>query len=271
MLHVNNIDFSYDSNKVLKNISFDAADNNIISILGPNGVGKTTLLKCLCNVHKPDRGSVMIDGIDVLKLSGKEMSKNVGYVPQFVHRSRMTVYDSVLLGRRPYFELNATREDLHKVSEIINGMGLAPLALKYLTNISGGEFQKVHIARALVQEPKVLILDEPTNNLDIANQHKTMQMIESAVRSKGICTLMTMHDINLAVHYSDAFIFMDKGEIAAYGGTEVITEDLIKRVYDIDVDIVDYKGVPLIMPQTSSKYTSTMPICCTDTGITNMC
>lgn len=262
MLHVEDLNFSYGSDSVLKDISFDAEENNIISILGPNGVGKTTLLKCLCNVHKPQTGEILINGVDILKLSGREMSKNIGYVPQFVPKSRMTVYDSVLLGRKPYFELNATREDLRKVSEVISGMGLAPLSLKYITNISGGEFQKVHIARAIVQEPKVLILDEPTNNLDIANQHKTMQMIEKVVRSRGICTLMTMHDINLAAHYSDKFMFINEGRILAYGGPEVITEELIRKVYDIDVEIIDHRGVPMIIPQNSSKYVYPVPLGC---------
>ena len=183
-----------------------------------------------------------------------KMSKNIGYVPQFVPKSRMTVYDSILLGRKPYFELNATRDDLRKVSEVINGLGLSHLSLKYLTNISGGEFQKVHIARAIVQEPKVLIFDEPTNNLDIANQHKTLQMIEKSVRSRGICTLMTMHDINLAAHYSDKFLFVNNGRIAAYGGPEIITEDLIRDVYDMDVEVVDHRGIPMILPRDSTRY-----------------
>ena len=103
MLHVEDLNFSYGGDSVLKDISFDAEANNIISILGPNGVGKTTLLKCLCNVHKPQRGEILINGTDILKLSGREMSKNVGNVPQFVPKSRMTVYDSILLGRKPYF------------------------------------------------------------------------------------------------------------------------------------------------------------------------
>ena len=128
------------------------------------------------------------------------------------------------------------------------------LALRYCDEISGGEFQKAQIARALVQEPSVLILDEPTNNLDIANQHKTMHMIMDAVRMRSMCTIMTMHVINLAVHYSDRFLFMKDGLVAAYGGLEVITEDLIRDVYGIDAEIVDHKGVPLVVPSHSEKY-----------------
>ena len=128
------------------------------------------------------------------------------------------------------------------------------IALKSCDRISGGEFQKAQIARALVQEPSVLVLDEPTNNLDISNQHRTMHMILDAVRQRGMTTVMTMHDIHLAVHYSDRFLFMKDGRVAAYGGLEVITEDLIHEVYGMDAEIIDHRGVPFVVPSHSAKY-----------------
>jgi iron complex transport system ATP-binding protein len=248
MLRVEGLYFSYGTKAVLEEIDFEADGNNIISILGPNGVGKTTLLKCMCNLLKPQQGKITVNGKDILGLSGREMAKSIGYVPQSVPRSRMTVYDSVLIGRRPYIDLNASREDLHKTSTVLVAMGMADLALKYVTEISGGEFQKVHIARALVQEPKILILDEPTNNLDISNSHMTMHMILEAVRSHQVCTIMTMHDINLAVHFSDRFLFMKDGKIKAYGGKEIITKELIEDVYDIKVDVMIHRDVPFVIP-----------------------
>jgi len=253
-LSVDKINFAYGQHHVLQDVSFDAEDNTVISVLGSNGAGKSTLLKCMTNILRPRSGSVLIDGTGVLDLSGKELARHIGYVPQSVPVSRMTVFDAVLMGRKPHIKLAVTEEDLEITGAVIEAMGLAPLALNYLDRISGGEFQKVQIARAIAQEPQILILDEPSNNLDISNQHRTMAMVEQIVRSKGVCTIMTMHDINLAIHYSDKFLFMRDGRVEAYGGVEVITEDLVRRVYGIDSEIIDHRGVPFVVPGNSSRY-----------------
>ena len=259
MLHVDDLRFSYDSHQVLDGVSFEADEGQIVSILGPNGTGKTTMLKCICNIHRPQGGKVMVDGSDVLSLAGRELAKNIGYVPQSVPMSRMTVFDSVLIGRRPYIEISAGKGDVRMTAEVIDALGMHDLSLRYLNEISGGEFQKVQIARALVQEPKVLILDEPTNNLDISNQHTTMHMVEDIVRSRGMTTVMTMHDINLAIHFSDRFLFLKDGKVAAYGDVDVITEDLIEDVYGIQVDVIEHRGVPFVVPRHSSKYVHEHP------------
>lgn len=253
-LRVENINFSYGSQPVLQDVSFEAEQNQIISVLGANGAGKTTLLKCMCNILRPQRGRIRLDEKDVLSLGGRELAKHIGYVPQSVPLSRMTVFDGVLIGRKPHIELAVSKTDIAITSAVIDLMGLSPLALRYLNQISGGEFQKVQIARAIAQESQVLILDEPSNNLDIANQHKTMHLVESVVRSRGVCTIMTMHDINLAIHYSDQFIFLCDGKVAASGGIEVITEMLIETVYGIKSEIIDHRGVPFVVPRNSSKY-----------------
>ncbi len=254
MISVKDIRFSYGKNEVLKGISFESEENTVISILGPNGTGKTTFLKCICGVHKPSSGEITVDGTDIAQLSSRELAKKIAFVPQSVPPSRMSVFDSILVGRKPYIDWGATRSDLKKVSDVIDALGMNDLALKYMTEISGGEFQKAQIARAIVQEPSVLILDEPTNNLDISNQHRTMHMIMDIVRERGICTIMTMHDINLAVHYSDKLLFLKDGKILAYGGMEIVTEELIREVYGIESEIVYHKGVPLVVPRYSSKY-----------------
>lgn len=254
MIDVKDLRFSYGREEVLKGISFQSEENTVISILGPNGTGKTTFLKCLCGLNKPDSGSVTVDGVDISRIKGKELARHIGFVPQSVPPSRMSVFDSILIGRKPYIEWSATKDDIGKVSEVIDALNMSHLSLKYMDEISGGEFQKAQIARAIVQEPSVLILDEPTNNLDISNQHRTMHMIMDAVSSRGMCTIMTMHDINLAVHYSDKFLFLKDGHIAAYGGMEVITEDLIRSVYGIDAEIIYHKDVPFIVPSESAKY-----------------
>ena len=249
-LSVKDLSFSYGGRKVLDKISFDVEDNSIVSILGPNGVGKTTLLRCLCNLHRPQEGSILVDGTDVLTLSGRELAKHIGYVPQSTKPVRTTVFDTALIGRRPYMEWGVTKRDMEITEGVLDALGLTGLSMRYANEISGGEYQKVQIARAMVQEPEILILDEPTNNLDIANQHVTMHAILNAVSSRGMCTIMTMHDINLAVHYSDRFLFIKDGRVWAYGGPEIITEELVRDVYGIDSDVIIHKGMPFVIPHT---------------------
>lgn len=249
-LSVKDLSFSYGGRKVLDKISFDVEDNSIVSILGPNGVGKTTLLRCLCNLHRPQEGSILVDGTDVLTLSGRELAKHIGYVPQSTKPVRTTVFDTALIGRRPYMEWGVTKRDMEITEGVLDALGLTGLSMRYANEISGGEYQKVQIARAMVQEPEILILDEPTNNLDIANQHVTMHAILNAVSSRGMCTIMTMHDINLAVHYSDRFLFIKDGRVWAYGGPEIITEELVHDVYGIDSDVIIHKGMPFVIPHT---------------------
>ena len=249
-LSVKDLSFSYGGRKVLDKISFDVEDNSIVSILGPNGVGKTTLLRCLCNLHRPQEGSILVDGTDVLTLSGRELAKHIGYVPQSTKPVRTTVFDTALIGRRPYMEWGVTKRDMEVTESVLDALGLTGLSMRYADEISGGEYQKVQIARAMVQEPEILILDEPTNNLDIANQHVTMHAILNAVSSRGMCTIMTMHDINLAVHYSDRFLFIKDGRVWAYGGPEIITEELVHDVYGIDSDVIIHKGMPFVIPHT---------------------
>ncbi len=250
MLEVKDLKFSYGDRKVLDGVSFKAPENSVISILGPNGVGKTTMLKCVCGFLKSDEGTVTIDDVDVSSLNGRELAKYIGYVPQKTSVARSTVFDSVLIGRRPYIEWNATKDDMQKTWNMLKTLGLDHLALRYIDEISGGELQKVQIARAIVQEPKILILDEPTNNLDISNQHMTMHTVINTVRARGMCTIMTMHDINLAVHYSDKLLFVKDGKVAAYGGPEIITEQLIKNVYGMDADVIEHKGIPFVIPHS---------------------
>ena len=191
-----------------------------------------------------------MDGTDVLTLSGRELAKHIGYVPQSTKPVRTTVFDTALIGRRPYMEWGVTKRDMEITESVLDALGLTGLSMRYADEISGGEYQKVQIARAMVQEPEILILDEPTNNLDIANQHVTMHAILNAVSSRGMCTIMTMHDINLAVHYSDMFLFIKDGRVWAYGGPEIITEELVHDVYGIDSDVITHKGMPFVIPHT---------------------
>lgn len=249
ILDVRDLGFRYGEKEVLHDISFSADRGSVVSILGPNGVGKTTLLKCICSLHEPSSGDVFVGGESVSSMTSRERAKHIAYVPQSAIPGAISVFDTVLIGRRPYIQWGATRKDLDITWSAMESMRIDHLSECHTDRISGGEFQKTQISRAVVQEPEILIMDEPTNNLDISNQHVTMHTVIDAVRKRGMCTVMTMHDINLAVHYSDQFIFIKDGTVAASGGPEIITEDLIHHVYGIRADVIHHKDRPFVIPQ----------------------
>jgi len=245
---VNGINFSYNSKPILDNLSFCVNADEVVSILGPNGVGKTTLIKCISKVLKPTSGSVFIDGSNLHQMSKNDIAKNLAYVAQRSETSRTTVFDSVLLGRKPHFEWNATEKDIRLVGRVLHLLGLDGLALKYVDEISGGEYQLVQIARVLVQQPKVILLDEPTSSLDLSNQHIIMHLIRNIVKKNHMAAVMIIHDLNLAIRHSDKFILMKKGMIYSAGDHEIITPDNIKEVYNIDAYVEKVRGIPVVIP-----------------------
>ncbi len=253
MLKIDGLSFSYGEKEVLKEVDLDLEKGHIIALLGCNGVGKSTLMKCICGILHPRGGSVSIDGEDVSAMKKREIARKVGYVPQNPPMPHMSVFDSILLGRRPYMEFGPTGEDLDMVSSMMDKIGLGEVSQRYTDEISGGQFQKVQIARALVQQPDYLILDEPTSALDIANAHKTLGMIHDMVSERDMTTIMSMHDINLAVSYSDLFIFMSEGRVASFGGKETITPELIESTYGIPCKVVDIDGTTVVVPEPAIK------------------
>jgi iron complex transport system ATP-binding protein len=229
-------------------------NDRIISILGPNGVGKTTLLKCMCNILRSDQGTVVVDDGRIGGMARMEVAKRISYVPQRSSATRTTVFDAVLIGRRPHMDWTLSKKDLVITRDVIRAMGLGDLALRNVDEISGGEFQKVQIARAIVQESKVLLLDEPTSSLDVANQHMIIRLLMGMVRERNLCVIMTMHDINLAAYCSDELMFMKGGKIIAQGPPSIITGDLIKEVYGMDVTVIDHDGMPLVVPSMGDAH-----------------
>ena len=167
ILSVDGIEFSYKSKRILENVKFKVNRGDVVSILGVNGAGKSTLIKCINKILKPKQGTILIDNYDIDKLDNLEIAKKMGYVPQRADGNYMTVFDTVLLGRKPHIKWEISEKDIELVNNILKLMNLEDYALRYTNELSGGELQKVIIARALVQEPHVLLLDEPTNNLDL--------------------------------------------------------------------------------------------------------
>lgn len=248
LLKVNGLGFSYRSRPVLKGVEFAVREHELLAILGPNGVGKTTLLKSINAILRPDIGSILIEDDNVLELDRMAIARRIGYVPQRSEAGRMTAFDAILLGRRPHIGWKTTEHDLKLVQAAIDSLHLGRLALRYLDEMSGGELQKICIARAIVQQPKVLLLDEPTSSLDLKNQLEILDLLRTIVRGHPVSAVMTMHDLNLALRYADKFLFIKDGIVFAAGGREVVTPETIAAVYDVAVAVEHWRGCPVIIP-----------------------
>ena len=241
--------FSYNKREILRDVDISVDEGEIVSLLGPNGVGKTTLMKCLCGILKPSHGKVMVNNTDLSNISLRDRSKLIAYVPQRVTRIHSTVMDYILVGRRPYIDVNVRKEDMDVVWEVVHAMDLDRFAVKYLDTLSGGEFQKVQIARALVQEAGTLLLDEPTSNLDISNAYETMHIIRDIARERNVGVIMIAHDLNMAIHLSDRLVLMKNGTVFTEIANDGMTEDIIREVYNIDTKVGDGASKPYVVPR----------------------
>ncbi len=221
---------------------------DVVAILGRNGSGKTTLLKTINRILDPYRGTVLVDGSPVFTMSNNEIAKTIGYVPQRSSGIRCTVFDAILLGRKPHIKWQVTSKDIEIVREIIELMGLQQHLLRDTNELSGGEFQKVLIARALAQEPKILLLDEPVNHLDIKNQIETLWHIREITNKLHIVTIIVIHDINLSMRFSDKYLLLKDGCIYAFGGREIMNEQNIREVFGLDVKITIIDETPFVNP-----------------------
>lgn len=250
MIELKELSFSYgrDTENVLKNISFRLDDGHVAAVLGKNGAGKSTLLKCVDRILRPQSGHVLVDGKDVFALSGLEMAREVAYVAQNARSSNLSVFDTVLLGRRPYIRWDVSAADREIVMGLLTRLKLEKLMLRELSQLSGGEAQKVLLARALAQEPRLLLLDEPTSNLDPRNQHEVMQLVRQIARERNICVICVLHDLNLAIRYCDRYLLLQDGEVYAAGGRECLDNKTIDTVYDMQIHTIDYMGIPVIVP-----------------------
>lgn len=255
MIKVENISFAYSrtSRNIIEDVSFAIQENQCIAVLGNNGAGKSTLLKCINRICPPQQGAVLVNSKNIFTMTKNRIAQNIAYVPQNNRGINMTVFDTILLGRKPYIKWDATSEDRQIVSGILQRMKLADFALRNVSELSSGETQKVMLARALAQEPKLLLLDEPTSNLDPRNQHEVLQVVKSIAQEHNTCVAIIIHDLNLAIRYCDRFVFLKDSHVFAYGGLETMTPENIEEVYGIHVHIIEYMGIPVIVSFPDEK------------------
>ncbi|MEI8181791.1 MAG: ABC transporter ATP-binding protein [Desulfomonile sp.] len=249
ILSVNQISFRYNSRSVLRDVTFELQPSQILGVLGINGAGKSTLLKCINRVLRPVGGSVLLNGTGLHQLRGDAIARRIGYVPQrYYSEDQVTVFDAVLLGRKPHIKWAAADRDLRVVEKLLKLMGLEEYALRPLSTLSGGEAQKVIIARALAQEPKVLLLDEPTSSLDLRNQLEVMNLVVNVVRTEGVSAVVAIHDLNLALRFVDLFLILKDGLVHAMGLKEALTPEVIEDVYGVHSILRTVEGYPVIIP-----------------------
>lgn len=247
MIEIKNISFSYPDADILKGVGFTAESGEVVGLLGNNGAGKSTLVTCLNRIRKPKSGELFIDGKNAFQMGRTELARTVGYVAQKNELTHSTVFDCVLLGRKPYMQWSVMQQDLDICQRIMARVGLMDYQMRYLDELSGGELQKVMLARALVAQPKLLLLDEPTSNLDPKNQYEMMALVQELAREQGFTVITVIHDLNLALRFCDKFYFLKAGEGYSYGGIDTVTPETLQAVYGIHTQVMDIQNRKIVI------------------------
>lgn len=258
LLEVRNLQKYYDDGyHAVRGVSFSIPSGMLVGLIGPNGCGKSTMMKCINRMHDPSSGDILIDGESVLNKTPADIAKIVSTVPAELRNSfGLTVYETVMLGRYPYLK-NVwweTENDESVVEDALRKFGVLHLQDRQLNMLSSGEMQRVLIAKAYVQEPRLMLVDEPTSHLDMKYKLDVMEYLNAMVK-KDMTVLVAEHDISLMARYCDLCIIMKKGEIVAIGKPkEIINPDLIREVYDVDASVgFDDEGELFVLPKRHRK------------------
>lgn len=248
-IDIEDLRVSYGDTCIWKNINLTLSEPGLVSILGPNGVGKSTLMYTINKILEPTEGRVLIDGEDVEEMPFKDIAKKVAYVPQSSGETfAMTVMDTVLMGRYPHSGYTVTKEDLEIAADCLMKVHMGDYAMSMFNELSAGQHQRVMVARGLAQEPELLMLDEPTSNLDIYHQISTMRLLRDIAHRRGIIVLVICHDLNVASRFSDRMIMFSQGRIYADGTPEqVITPETIHNVYRVNADVTTVQNRPYVI------------------------
>jgi len=254
MLRLSNISVSYGKRRVLDGVTMDVKSGEVVALVGPNGAGKSTLIRAVSGVVPMQSGEALVNGEALHKVSTMERARYVAVVPQA--RSlppAFTVYEAVLLGRTAHLGWlgRAGESDRHRVQHALDQTQLLPLAERYVGELSGGEQQRVLLARALAQDTPVLLLDEPTTHLDLQHRESLIRMIRELALNKNLAILMVLHDLNLAGLYAQRVALLVAGRLEAVGSAaEVLTERRLSQVYGMPVRVIPHPeyGTPLVLP-----------------------
>jgi iron complex transport system ATP-binding protein len=260
MLKIVNLSVSYGSRRVLQDVSLNVQSGEVAALIGPNGAGKSTLVRAVSGVIPVAGGTVRTNGTDLLALPAMQRARHLAVVPQAVFLPpAFSVWETVLLGRTPYLnflgQTSAADEDIARRALV--RVDALDLAERRVGELSGGEQQRVLLARALAQSTPILLLDEPTSNLDLHYQVSFMEMVHSLAKQDPLtgagplAVLVALHDLNLAARYADSVALLVNGEIKAAGSPrQVLTQEIISEAYNLPVEVVPhpFADVPLVLP-----------------------
>lgn len=250
-LKIDSLVVGYGKRAVVKSASLQIGKGELVGLLGSNGSGKSTLIKTIAGINTKTSGTIHWNGTtDLAKLPRRDLAKIVAYVPQSISLSfGLDIREAVLLGRTPYFGTRPKEEDWHHVEAAMKLLGLDELGDRAVTELSGGQGQRVLIARALAQDPEILLLDEPTSALDIRYQWQTLSVARQVTRDNDVAVVIAIHDLNQAARFTDRVVFLHEGEVIAQGRpADVYSAELIKKVYGVDVELSTYKGFVQVHP-----------------------
>lgn len=249
-IEIKHMDAGYGDKKILHDINLVLDGPGLYCIIGPNGVGKSTLIKCFNRLLTPQSGEVLLDGRNVSEMTRKEIAEKIAYVPvQSEDLFSMPVFDTVLIGRSNKSEWKTSREDIVKVKKILEALNISQFSDRPFNELSAGQHQTVAIARGIVQETPVLILDEPTSNLDVRHQIFITSMLQKIAAQSGVMVIMISHNLNIAAMFADRIVLMaPPGTVKQVGtASEVITEENMSDVYNVGCKIIDYEGRPVMV------------------------
>ncbi|MDO5016448.1 MAG: ABC transporter ATP-binding protein [Eubacteriales bacterium] len=248
-LEVKDLHFAYNQNReIVKGVSFNAKEGECLAVVGVNGVGKTTMLKCINRILSPTSGEILLNGQSVRSMDGTTLAQHIGYVPQGCDFADASVFDTVLLGRKPFIKWDVTHKDLEIVQQVLHRMNLEDYANRNVNALSGGERQKVSIARALAQQTPILLFDEPTSNLDIKNQLDVLDITRHIVKEQNLTAIVTIHDLNLALRFADRFLLMRDGAVYGCGDYSIINPETIRDVYGVEAYVLEHGKHQVVIP-----------------------
>ena len=249
ILEIEALNFAYKKEKVLKNINLAAKKGELITLIGPNGSGKSTLLKCINNYLQIERGKIKIKNKEIRDYSKKELAQITAYVPQAAENNfNINVFETILMGRKAHSSWKPRSQDKKITAQVVSRLGLEDIAFKNINNLSGGQRQKVFIARAAAQQAELILLDEPTNNLDLKHQLEIFNLIRKEVNS-GKTAIVTMHDLSLVSRFSDRIIMLKNGCIFSDGSDTSLSAANINSVYGVEVSLKEHNGKKIIIPE----------------------
>ncbi|NLW77367.1 ABC transporter ATP-binding protein [Methanospirillum purgamenti] len=259
-VEIERVCFSYPGADILHDVTFCIGPGEMTGLIGPNGSGKSTLIKCIDTILKP-KGSILLNGKDVLKMDQVDLAKNIGLVPQHgTSAMDSTVFETVLMGRRPHSAWRIRDEDIDKVADTLDRLNIGDLAMRDFASLSGGQKQMVLLARAICQEPQVLLLDEPTSALDIRHQLEVLDIVNNLVKERHMSAIIALHDLNLGARYTDSMVILRNGKIFSAGKPDdLYTPDMIEEVYGVKSVVLTVLGKPHVVPVSPVKNETFIP------------